>query len=175
MNNRQQEITPNKLDWIPLLNINQRILCVSHCPGKTASIEKEKKISDDLSNLKKNSVQIIVSLLPSKELEQLGLNSLFSLIEKYGFEHIHFPIKDRSIPKNKTDFEQIILYLVKKILTGNVIHIHCNAGLGRSGLLAALICKSMNVSLDPIEYVRKFREGSIETKEQEEMIKSLFN
>ena len=70
---------------------------------------------------------------------------------------------------------KIVLYLVKKILAGKVIHIHCNAGLGRSGLLAALICKSMSVSLDPIEYVRKFREGSIETKEQEEMIKSLFN
>ena len=175
MNNSQKEITPNKLDWIPLPNINQRVLCVSRCPGKTDSSEKEKKISDDLGNLKKNSVQVIVSLLPSKELEQLGLNSLFSLIKKYDFEHIHFPVKDRSIPKNKTDFEKIVLYLVKKILTGNVIHIHCNAGLGRSGLLAALICKSMNVSLDPIKYVRKFREGSIETKEQEEMIKSLFN
>ena len=175
MINSQQEITLKKLDWIPLPNINKRILCISHCPGKTVSNEKEESISDDLRVLKKNSVQTIVSLLASEEIEQLGLNSLFSLIEKYEFEHIHFPIKDRSIPENKSDLEKIVLYLVKKISTGNVVHIHCNAGLGRSGLLAALICKSMNVSLDPIEYVRNFRKGSIETKDQEEMIKSLFN
>ena len=111
--------------------------------------------------------------MPSKELEQLGLNSLFSLIKKHDFDHIHFPIKDRSIPKNKTDFEKIVLYLVKKILKGNVIHIHCNAGLGRSGLIAALLCKKLGIVEEPISFIRRYRPGSIETKEQEKLISLL--
>ncbi len=175
MNNNQKQIITYRLDWIPLQNVNQRLLCISQCPGKTESVKKEQKISDDLGVLKENSIQTIVSLLSLEELEQLGLSSLFAKIKRFGFEHIHFSIKDRSIPRNKVEFEKLISYLIEKISAGHIVFIHCNAGLGRSGLLAALICKSMNVSLDPIEYVRKFRKGSVETIEQENMIKSLFN
>ena len=48
--------------------------------------------------------------------------------------------------------------------------IHCNAGLGRSGTIAALLIKLMGVYSDPINQVRKFRPGSIETIEQEKFV-----
>ena len=175
MNTLIQGLNRELLDWIPLKGSNQFTLCVSHCPGKYGSHSTKTQIQKDLKFLKNNNIQLIVSLLLKEELTDLGLEDLFCSIRKFGFEHIHFPINDRSTPEDISHFEELIFYLEEKIKNQGVVHIHCNAGLGRSGLLAALICKKLNISKNPIEYIRKFRKGAIETKTQENMITSLFN
>ena len=53
------------------------------------------------------------------------------------------------------------------------ILIHCNAGLGRSGLIAALLCKKLGIIDEPISFIRQYRPGTIETIEQEKLISSL--
>ena len=60
-----------------------------------------------------------------------------------------------------------------KIRQNKKILLHCNAGLGRSGLIAALLCKKLGISENPISYIRKHHPGSIETKDQEKMIASV--
>jgi protein-tyrosine phosphatase len=134
---------------------------------------KNTNIKNDLDLLKSNKINIIVSLISFYELKKLNMENLFFLIRTYGFEHIHFPIIDRSIPKEEIEFKKLICHLERKIIDNHVVHIHCNAGLGRSGLLAAILCKSLKVSSEPIKYVRKFRKGAIETEEQENFIHRL--
>ena len=56
------------------------------------------------------------------------------------------------------------------VKTEKKVLIHCNAGLGRSGLFAGILVKEMTDINHPIDYIRKFRKGAIETKEQEEFI-----
>ena len=48
--------------------------------------------------------------------------------------------------------------------------IHCNAGLGRTGMVAGLLLKKMGLIAEPIKHIRKFRPGSIETHEQETFV-----
>jgi protein-tyrosine phosphatase len=53
---------------------------------------------------------------------------------------------------------------------GNAVLIHCNAGLGRSGLVASILLKEMTNESNPIEYVRNFRKGAVENQKQEKFI-----
>ena len=47
---------------------------------------------------------------------------------------------------------------------------HCNAGLGRSGMIVALVIKFIGSLKDPVSHVRKFRSGAIETEEQQRFV-----
>ena len=127
----------------------------------------------DLLELKKKKIDIVVSLLEKKELKPLNVSTLFEVIKKHKFTHYYFPIKDKSVPKKNVELNRLLNDLSFKIRQNKKILLHCNAGLGRSGLIAALLCKKLGVSENPISYIRKHRPGSIETKDQEKMISLL--
>lgn len=62
-------------------------------------------------------------------------------------EIIKFPIPDRSVPQNKYKFTALVLYLKSMIDASKKIYIHCKAGHGRSGVLAAsLLCYHLKVT-----------------------------
>ena len=127
----------------------------------------------DLLELKKKKIDIVVSLLEKKELKPLNVSTLFEVIKKHKFTHYYFPIKDKSVPKKNVELNRLLNDLSFKIRQNKKILLHCNAGLGRSGLIAALLCKKLGISENPISYIRKHRPGSIETKDQEKMISLL--
>ena len=158
---------------IPLNPITEGQLWVSHYPGKTGVGDKLFQAEIDLFELKKKKIDIVVSLLEKEELEMLQIPTLFDLIMKHQFTHYYFPISDKSVPKNKVELNRLLYELCMEIHKNKKILLHCNAGLGRSGLIAALICKRLGISESPISYIRKHRPGSIETKDQEKMITSV--
>ena len=158
------------LNNIPLKPLQNGQLWISHYPGKTGIEDKTIQAEMDLLELKKKKINIVVSLLERKELKPLNVSTLFEMITKHKFTHYYFPIKDKSVPKNNVELNRFLNDLSFKILQNKKILLHCNAGLGRSGLIAALLCKKLGVSENPISYIRKHRPGAIETKDQEKMI-----
>ena len=161
------------LSNIPLSPIKDGQLWISHYPGKTGKKDRLFQAKIDLFELKKKKIDIVVSLLKKEELEALQISTLFDLIKKNQFTHYYFPIEDKSVPQNIVQLNHLLNGLCTEIHKNKKILLHCNAGLGRSGLIAALICKKLGISESPISYIRKHRPGSIETKDQENMITSV--
>lgn len=80
----------------------------------------------------------------------------------------HFPVEDFGVPSTRT--VESFLELMER-QAGHKILLHCHAGLGRSGTMAALYLRSRGMTgAEAIRLVREKRPGAIETPEQEEYI-----
>ena len=63
--------------------------------------------------------------------------------------------------------------IVESLRSGRRLIVHCAAGLGRSGMVAAKILTTFGMSADDaIALVRKCRPGTIETQQQADYVRS---
>lgn len=94
-------------------------------------------IEDELSGIAKSGIKRIVSLLEYTEAIELGLETEKDLSEKYGMEFISYPIADRGVPNSVSEYLEFTKCQYRDIAKGVNSLIHCRAGIGRSGLIAA--------------------------------------
>ena len=161
------------ISWIPVPGQDNQSFGVSNCPGKHQnSLLKKLSLKNDLSSIWDQGINCIVSLITKDELKKLDINDFDRTITEYGFEHYSVEIQDLGIPSTNQlgTFKILTKNIIVAIKTEKKVLIHCNAGLGRSGLFAGILVKEMTDINHPIDYIRKFRKGAIETKEQEEFI-----
>ena len=161
------------ISWIPVPGKDNQSFGVSNCPGKHQNnLLKKLSLKNDLSSIWDQEINCIVSLITKDELKKLDINDFDKTITEYGFEHYSVEIQDLGIPSTNQlgTFKILTKNIIVAIKTEKKVLIHCNAGLGRSGLFAGILVKEMTDINHPIDYIRKFRKGAIETKEQEEFI-----
>ena len=93
-----------------------------------------------------------------------------------GLDWRDFPITDRAVPEpdQAAAFQQLLADLSAMLDEGARLAIHCRAGLGRSGLLAAALLVWRDVAADEaITAIRRCRPGAIESDCQERYLRSL--
>jgi atypical dual specificity phosphatase len=113
-------------------------------------------------------------------LEQEGIRVLVSLTEKppdadtlaaHAIEQEHLPIQDYA-PPTLEQMTAFVSLVEEEVTTGRPVGVHCTAGLGRSGTMAAAYLVSTGASADDaISFIRDLRPGSIETPEQEQAVR----
>ncbi len=94
-------------------------------------------IEEEFLGIAKFGVKCLVSLLEPHEIKELGLSKAPLLCESNGIKYINFPIKDRGLPSSSSTTFKLIKNLHSQILLGENTVIHCRAGIGRTGLIAA--------------------------------------
>jgi protein-tyrosine phosphatase len=115
-------------------------------------------LEEDILNLKKQGVQILVSLLDRNEIYELGLEKEPELCLQSGIEYVNFAIADRDIPKSDNRFRHFVGQLKEKIAVGSKMVIHCRMGIGRSTIIAGcLLIKSGYETDDIIAHISKIR------------------
>ena len=164
----------NSNDTIELSNINKNWfgrLILSSCPTINRNAEPS-FLENLLIEYKRKRVKLVVTLLDSDEIADLGIISFSTLLMDSGFHWIHCPIRDRSTFSDQKRIRTLLEDIKKTLKPNNSVVIHCHAGLGRTGLLAATFLVSMGLAAESaIETIRETRPGSIETIEQEKYIK----
>jgi len=139
-------------------------------PGSTAALEA------DLTLLASNGATDLVTLIGDDEREKLGVGALKQLAMNKELLWREFPITDRTAPTSgrQAEFNQLLDEILTDLAAGQRLAIHCQAGLGRTGLLAAsLLVRSGTGQDDAIALVRSARPGSIETSGQEDFIRKI--
>ena len=140
----------------------------SSCPG----IPKG-SLDTHLEDLSKIGIKIIYCLINYEEQRKLNLINYSEKTKHLGIEFISLPITDQSIPDpNLTiKLKRILDEMVMNFKKNKTFLIHCKAGLGRTGMITALLLKKFNfTSSEAIKTVRNKKPGSIETKDQEKYV-----
>ena len=113
-------------------------------------------------HFQEEGISVVVSLT------ETPLNKVF--VDEFGFEYHHLPLADFAAP----DYDMIrrfvgIVSEAKR--AGKKTVVHCLAGRGRTGTLAACYLVSLGLSSrEALARIRHLRPGSVETPEQEDAI-----
>jgi hypothetical protein len=135
----------------------------------------ERDLDADLERLRHQwHTDVLLSLIEEHEFTALGIPTLRGHAQHYGIQVIWFPIRDVSIPTSMEEFAAMVKVVHNVLEEGKTVVIHCMGGLGRTGLVAAaLLVHATELSPEEaIAVVRRARQGTIQTVEQEQFVSS---
>ena len=133
----------------------------------TASPKDKLEVKFLLEKARINDITTIVVLLESK--------SLLPMYREQGFNVIHYPIKDYSVPKNFGSFNKLIEQILTLLKDNQNVLIHCHAGHGRTGMvvIGSLIRLGKHPD-DAYDYINKIR-SVIDTDEQFDFLNDYYD
>ena len=141
---------------------------VYRCPMPYGEFDPDENI---FSQLIDNKVTCVLLLVSDDECLRKTSRNLREMYTGSGMNVIYLPIHDFGVPDEielRTSIDRALLMLQD----GNNLAIHCSAGIGRTGTVAACLAKRVLgiTGEQAIEWIRQFVPGAIETDEQEQLI-----
>jgi protein-tyrosine phosphatase len=137
----------------------------------------EANAAASIINIARLGIRQIVSLLEPSEARSLGLDAEREQVKAHAMDFISFPIPDMGLPPSVEDFALLSKKLFNQVNAGVNTLIHCQAGIGRSGLLVAGIL--LHCDMDPQQafaYASRMRGIRVpETPEQEKWLDSNYS
>ncbi|WP_204508368.1 cyclin-dependent kinase inhibitor 3 family protein [Aestuariivirga litoralis] len=152
---------------------------VTFCPGKkqpgalTGAWDRDLCI--DLDAIKAWGASTVITLIEFHEMESLEVSDIEQQTVARGMEWLHMPITDFSPPDQRfaQAWRKHGSRLLEEVRSGSRILVHCKGGLGRAGTVSALMLVELGMNPeDAMKAVRSARKGAIETREQEDYVRS---
>ncbi len=142
-----------------------------HCPGRRQvdglGRHWRRDLADDVARIAAWRPRVVLTLLEAHEFAALGVQDLAHAFTAAGLVWHHLPIPDMGVPG--ADFARRLADagVLETLRRGERVLLHCAAGLGRTGMLAAKLLVALGVPADEaISQVRARRPGAIETPAQ---------
>lgn len=152
---------------------------MTHCPGRNSmdirGIHWSRDLAEDISAIAAHRIGLVVSLLDDAELARHGAQALPTGLATRGIDWVQFAIEDFQVPGPETiaAWRAALPGLQRRLSGGDSILMHCAAGLGRTGMMAAtLLIASGETPEAAIHRIRQARPGTIETAAQETFVRN---
>ncbi len=139
------------------------------CPGANGQLRS------DLQWLASAPAELMLTLITTEELNAMGLSDYFEQASLAGLHCHHLPISDMQTPGGGFErrWQAFLDDALTRLSNNELVLMHCRAGIGRAGTMAATLLTHVGVSpRDAITQVRQSRPGALETREQENWVLS---
>ena len=133
-------------------------------------------VLDDLEWIHAWGGRLLISLVEDEEFRFLGVDDMGALAARAGLDWLHLPIPDFRAPGPEFEdgWRRHGSEVHRRLADNQSVVIHCLAGLGRTGTLAARVLIEGGQSPEAaIEAVRLARPGAIQSQEQEDYLLAL--
>jgi protein-tyrosine phosphatase len=104
-------------------------------------------LEDELSRMKRNGINVLVSLLEEEEAFELGLSEERLQASQLEMTFLSFPIPDRHIPPDVAAFRDFVTGLADRVHAGEGIGVHCRGSIGRASITSA--CTLIHLGWEP--------------------------
>ncbi|WP_071000062.1 cyclin-dependent kinase inhibitor 3 family protein [Methylobacterium sp. C1] len=146
---------------------------ITFCPGKKGpsvfGAHRDRDLTVDVRAIRDWGASSVLTLIEPHEFDLLSVKRLPDAVGDAGMVWHHAPIPDGSVPGPAFEaaWRTIGSSISEQLRTGGAVVLHCRGGLGRAGMIAAMLMVMLDE--DPrqaIERVRSIRPGAIETTDQ---------
>lgn len=170
---RTSDSDPFAVGWVETDDVPGR-LGIAMAPGRhdrTAAAIWWRDLHADLRRLRHvHQVHTLVTLLTDDELRDLGIANLAEALDVHGVESLRLAIRDGGVPGPQQADEAMALLraIVRRLRDGRAVVVHCRAGQGRSGMVAASALAALGTApSEAIARVRAVQPRAVETVGQE--------
>ncbi|MGV6809722.1 MAG: phosphatase domain-containing protein [bacterium] len=153
------------IDWLPSdILPSQGRLGLTHMPGSRAARDS------DLAALQRLGVDALVCLQQPREFQQINppetLAERETAVQAHQIQFVHDAITDFA-PPTIEQAQRIVTKLKHLLDEGQTVVVHCFAGLGRAGTIAACVLVAYgHRASDAVKLVREYRKGAVQTQAQ---------
>lgn len=158
-------------------------LGLTFCPGKKAKSYIDgsywsRQLDLDVDRIAQWGASAVVSLVEFGEMVDLEVLDLPNQLARAGMEWLHLPIVDAGVPDKGFEWQWVYAgERIRQLLAqGSNVVLHCRGGLGRTGLVAALVLIQQGIPAEEaMRRVRVARPNAIENQKQETYLKNFCN
>ena len=154
-----------KLHWVQYIVPHR--LALTSCSLRTIDLNEQ------VATWRDAGVEVVISLLEPRETDDYGVAKESTICETFGIEFLSFPIPDHGIPRSKEDVALLIDRIHASLVAGKAVAIHCYAGIGRTGIIAACVLSQIGIPASDLFHVLRVSRGCImpESYAQREWVK----
>jgi len=120
----------------------------SNTPGRLAISPRPRGgdwLADELTAWRRAGIEVIVSLLTPSEVAELELAVEPDLSATHGMTFVSFPIPDYGVPDSSEALAELAGRIAGNLVDGKSVLIHCRQGIGRAGLMAASVLRTLGL------------------------------
>lgn len=144
-------------------------LALSRSPGSTS-----RPLKDDLDDLLRAGIEHVICLQQAHEFEHMDdtLEQRQAHLQALTLRFTHSPIEDLTAP-TLLQAQQLVQLIQQELSNQRKLLLHCQAGLGRAGTIAACLLTTQGLSAHgAISMIRWYRPGAIQSQAQETLIEA---
>lgn len=139
------------------------------CPGIGGGAGGNARLDVDIAAIRAWGATALVTLVEPFELTLLGVPGMGERARAHGLEWWHLPVIDGAAPGSRFEsaWADAGRALHARLDAGERIVLHCHAGMGRTGAVAARLLVERGMAPEQaVLTVRRARPGAIESDEQ---------